>query len=180
MYNLQDLYQKEIKSKIQKELSINNVMAIPDLVKVVVDAGVGTGATNKEIVDKVREDLAKITGQIPQIRGARVAIAGFGIRRGSPVGLRVTLRGKRMWAFLEKLIKIVLPRIRDFRGIKLSSFDGGGNYSIGIEDYTIFPEISVGKVGKSNGLGITIVTTINNKEWAKRLLEELGMPFEKG
>ncbi|MBI4058068.1 50S ribosomal protein L5 [Candidatus Microgenomates bacterium] len=179
LMSLQIVYKEQIMPKLKEELGVKSVMSVPRLVKIVVDMGIGEAADNREILDRAREDLALITGQRPEIRGARRAIAGFVTRRGSPIGLRVTLRGKRMYGFLEKLVRIVLPRIRDFRGVRVSSFDGKGNYTLGVEEYVVFPEVDVAKAGKSRGLGITIVTTAKSNESAKRLLEELGMPFEK-
>lgn len=176
---LQTRYKEEIRPKLQEEMGVKSVMAVPRVEKVVVDMGVGDASGNREVLEQAAQNLASITGQKPQVRGAKIAIAGFGIRRGSPVGLRVTLRGLRMWEFLEKLISIVLPRIRDFRGVKLSSFGGRGSYSIGIEEYSIFPEIDLAKLGKNRGLGITIVTTAKTDQEAKKLLESLGMPFSK-
>lgn len=177
--SLQTQYREEIRPKLQEEMGVKSVMAVPRIEKVVIDMGIGDASDNREVLEQAAHNVAGITGQQPQVRGAKVAIAGFSIRRGSPVGLRVTLRGRRMWDFLEKLIAIVLPRIRDFRGVKLSSFDTRGNYSIGIEEYSIFPEIDLSKLGKNRGLGITIVTTAKTDPEAKKLLESLGMPFQK-
>ena len=177
--SLYTTYKEEIRPKLQEELEVKSVMAVPRIEKVVVDMGVGDAADNREVLDQAVQNLSVITGQKPQVRGARVAIAGFNIRKGSPVGLRVTLRGQKMWNFLEKLIAIVLPRIRDFRGIKTSAFDSKGNYSLGIEEYSIFPEIDMAKMGKNKGLGITIVTSAKNDEDARKLLDSIGMPFEK-
>lgn len=177
--DLQTLYQEQIRPKLKEELGVKSVMAVPRVEKVVIDMGIGDASDNREVLEQAAHNVASITGQRPQVRGAKVAIAGFSIRRGSPVGLRVTLRGRKMWDFLEKLITVVLPRIRDFRGVKLSSFDQRGNYSIGIEEYSIFPEIDLSKLGKNRGLGITIVTTAKTDEDARKLLESLGMPFVK-
>lgn len=177
--SLQDTYRELIRPKLQEEMGVKSVMAVPRILKVVVDMGVGDAADNKEVLEQAAQSLAAITGQKPQVRGARIAIAGFNIRKGSPVGLRVTLRGERMWAFLEKLIAIVLPRIRDFRGIKATSFDSRGNFSLGISEYTIFPEIDLVKLGKNKGIGITIVTTAKTDDDARKLLESIGMPFVK-
>lgn len=176
---LQDLYKEQVIPQLKTEFALKNAMAVPRITKVVVDMGIGEAATNKEILNKELEGLSLITGQRPEIRGAKMDIAGFGIRRGAPVGLRATLRGRRLWEFLEKLFRVVLPRIRDFRGVKASGFDGKGNYTLGLPDNAIFPEIDAVRVSKSRGLGITIVTTAKNDKEAKRLLEELGMLFEK-
>ncbi|MBI3290287.1 50S ribosomal protein L5 [Candidatus Microgenomates bacterium] len=177
--SLQTTYIESIRPKLKDELGVKSLMAVPRVVKIVVDMGVGDAADSREVLDQAAQALSAITGQKPQTRSARIAIAGFNIRKGSPVGLRVTLRGQKMWNFLEKLITIILPRIRDFRGIKTSAFDGRGNYSLGIEEYSIFPEIDVIKVGKNRGLGMTIVTTAKNDADARRLFESIGMPFSK-
>ncbi|MBI4058968.1 50S ribosomal protein L5 [Candidatus Microgenomates bacterium] len=178
--NLQTLYKDEIRPKLQKEIGVKSVMAVPQITKVVLDMGIGEAAKTASVLEQVQAELAAITGQKGQVRPASRDISGFGIRRGQPVGLRVTLRGKYMWSFLEKLFKIVLPRIRDFRGVKTASFDKAGNYTLGITEHTIFPEIDLAKVSRGRGLGITIVTSAKSETQAKRLLEELGMPFEKG
>lgn len=177
--SLQTIYQEQVKPKFTQELRIKNPMAIPRVEKVVVDMGVGEGAKNKELLEQLTKDLALITGQKPQLRRARIAVSGFGIRKNDPVGLRVTLRSGKMYAFLEKLFSVVLPRLRDFRGVKLSAFDKRGNYTLGLSEHTIFPEVDLAKSAKSWGLGITIVTTAQSDGHAKVLLETLGMPFEK-
>ena len=177
---LHTTYNDEIRPKLKEELGVKSVMAVPRITKVVVDMGVGDAADNKEILEQATVALTAVTGQKPQVRGARLAIAGFTIRKGSPVGLRVTLRRQKMWTFLEKLITIVLPRIRDFRGIKTTAFDGRGNYSLGIEEYSIFPEIDATKIAKNRGFGITIVTTAKTNQDARKLLDSIGMPFQKG
>lgn len=177
--SLHTTYNDEIRPKLKEELGVKSVMAVPRITKVVVDMGVGDAADNKEVLSQAEQALIAITGQKPQVRGARAAIAGFTIRKGSPVGLRVTLRGQRMWTFLEKLITIVLPRIRDFRGVKTTAFDGRGNYSLGIEEYSIFPEVDITRLGKNRGFGITIVTTAKTNEDARKLLDGIGMPFAK-
>lgn len=176
---LKNIYTEQIAPKLQKELDLKSIMAVPRITKVVIDMGVGVGSKDKEIIQNLAKDLAIITGQRPQIRQALRAISGFGTRKGDPIGVRVTLRRARMYGFLEKLIKVVLPRLRDFRGVPKTSFDGRGNYTLGTRDHTIFPEIETSSA-KPWGLGITIVTTAKNNEEARRLLEELGMPFEKG
>lgn len=177
--SLQTLYQHELKPKLAQEGGIKNLLAVPTVTKVVIDIGVGGAADTPQTVEQVSRDLALITGQKPQVRKAKLAIAGFNLRKGDTVGLRVTLRGARMYAFLERLFKVVLPRVRDFRGVATRSFDRSGNYSLGLAEYAIFPEIDSPRGGKSWGLGITIVTTAKTDEEAKKLLEELGMPFEK-
>lgn len=177
--NLQTRYKQELKTQLRQELGIKNPMAVPQVEKVVIDVGIGQAAGNRELISEVERDLALITGQKPQLRLARQAIAGFGLRVGDPVGFRTTLRGQRMYVFLEKLFSIVLPRLRDFRGTSLSSFDGRGNYTLGLPEHTIFPEIDVSGVKKTFGLGITIVTSAPTDDYARLLLEKLGMPFEK-
>ncbi len=178
--SLHKTYNEELRPKLKEELGVKSVMGVPRIMKVVVDMGVGDAADNKEVLAQAELALTAITGQRPQVRGAKVAIAGFTIRKGSPVGLRVTLRGQRMWTFLEKLITIVLPRIRDFRGIKTTAFDSRGNYSLGIEEYSIFPEIDTARISKNRGFGITIVTTAKTDKDARKLLDSIGMPFQKG
>lgn len=148
--------------------------------KVVVNIGLGEGAHDRNVIEVASKDLMVITGQKPALRRARVAVAGFKIRKGDPIGLKVTLRGKRMTDFLTKLFSIVLPRLRDFQGVSLKSFDGHGNYSLGIPEQVVFPEIDYSKIDKIRGLEITIVTNAGSDEKAKELLEDLGMPFEHG
>ena len=145
----------------------------------VINLGIGEGATDKSVIEKASQDLAVITGQRPKIAKARVSVAGFKLREGDPIGLVVTLRGERMYNFLEKLFKIVLPRMRDFQGLSIKSFDGRGNYNLGILEYTVFPEIDYSKVEKVRGFQITVVTNAGDDQRAKRLLELLGMPFMK-
>lgn len=176
---LQERYIKEIAPKLAKELDIKNSMSYPKVLKVVVNMGVGQATKDKDLIEKLKKDLATVTGQLPSVRRANVSIATFGIRAGMPVGLAVTLRGERMYAFLDKLFSIVLPRLRDFRGVPLKSFDKSGNYTLGMSEQTIFPELE-GKTSTVHGLEIVIVTNTKNKEVSKRLLQELGMPFEKG
>ncbi|MCJ7805380.1 50S ribosomal protein L5 [Patescibacteria group bacterium] len=175
---LQERYIKEIAPKIAQEFGIKNPMSYPKVVKVVLNMGVGQAVKNKEILETLKKDLAAITGQLPSVRRANVSIASFGIRAGMPVGLAVTLRGDRMYAFLDRLFSIVLPRLRDFRGAPLKNFDQSGNYTLGMSEQTIFPELE-GKTSTVHGLEIVIVTNTKDKEKSKRFLEELGMPFEK-
>ena len=156
-----------------------NIMEKPKLTKIVINAGIGDTLKSKEALAKIVADMAAITGQKPKITKARISIAGFNLRAGMNVGLVVTLRGKCMNAFFEKLVKITLPRLRDFRGVRTTSFDNGGNYTLGVVDHTVFPEIDLAKVDKARGMEITIVTNAKNKEQARELLETLGMPFEK-
>ena len=177
--NLQTIYKQELKTQLRQELGIKNPMVVPRVEKVVIDVGIGKAGGSQELISEVGRDLALITGQKPQLRLARRAIADFGLRVGDPVGFRTTLRGQRMYAFLEKLFGVVLPRIRDFRGTNLSSFDGRGNYTLGLPEHTIFPEIDVSGVKKTFGLGITIVTSAGTDDYARLLLEKLGIQFEK-
>ena len=172
-------YQKQIVSKLANEFNLKNKMAVPKVAKVVINMGIGSSKDSKEEQEKMAAQLATITGQKPSVRPARAAVAGFGVREGQVVGIAVTLRGRRMYEFLQKLFRIVLPRIRDFRGVEKNAFDSLGNYSLGIADTSVFPEIDITRLGKSVGLGITIVTTTADRQQALRLLEELGMPFEK-
>lgn len=170
---------EQTKSQMAEEFGIKNANALPKLEKIVVNMGVGGLLKDKAQMDKAAEELSMITGQKAQPRPAKKSIAGFSIRAGMPVGLRVTLRGDRMYSFLDKLISIVFPRLRDFRGISTKGFDNSGNYSLGFSEQTMFPEIDIAKVEKAKGLEITIVTTAKTKEAGKKLLEHLGMPFEK-
>jgi large subunit ribosomal protein L5 len=172
-------YKKEAAPKLAEEFGIKNKMAIPRVDKVVLNVGVGEIAKNKESLELAKKDLAEITGQLPSIRPAKVSVATFGIRIGMPVGLAVTLRGEQMYAFLQRLISITLPRFRDFRGVSAKSFDASGNFTLGIEEYSVFPEIDLAKPHALKGLEITIVIKGGDKEKSKRLLELLGMPFEK-
>jgi large subunit ribosomal protein L5 len=179
MTRLQEKYNKEIKETLAKEFAIKNVLAIPKLEKVVINMGVGKIAKNQQQMDALKRDIAAITGQAPSIRNAKVSIASFSLRAGMPVGLSVTLRGERMFSFLDRLFSIALPRLRDFRGVPLKSFDQKGNYTLGFEEHTVFPEVDPGKAAQPHGLEITIVTTAGGIEKSKRLLELLGCPFVK-
>lgn len=174
---LKQQYTKEVRKKIQDEFGIKNVMAVPKIEKVVINMGIGEAIQNMKVLDNAADELAQISGQKPVITRARKSIASFKLRAGVPIGTMVTLRGERMYEFLDRLINIALPRVRDFRGVPTRSFDGRGNYTIGIRDHFIFPEIDVSKVDKSKGMNITIVTTAKNDEQARFLLRELGMPF---
>jgi large subunit ribosomal protein L5 len=176
---LREKYEKEIMPKLAEDLGVKNMNAVPKLEKIVINMGVGNLIKDKAAMDKATEELAAITGQKPQSRPAKSSIAGFGIRAGMPVGLRVTLRGDRMYSFLDKLISIVFPRLRDFRGISNKKFDKAGNYSIGFVEHTVFPEIDLAKVDKLKGLEITIVNTAKDEKAGKMLMTYLGMPFEK-
>lgn len=175
---LQQKYEQELASELVKEFGIKNKMATPKVEKVIVNMGIGEEGKDKGQRREAIQDLAAITGQKPSVRQAKVSVAGFGIRKGMPVGLKVTLRGKRMYDFLERLFNIVLPRLRDFRGVSLDSFDNAGNYTLGIEEHSVFPEIDISKT-KPKGLEVTIVTNTKDVKKAESLLRALGMPFEK-
>ena len=174
---LNDKYRKDVVPVLKKEFGIDNEMAVPKIEKVVLNMGVGEAITNVKIVEAAAEELTKIAGQRAVITRARKSIATFKLRAGMPIGCRVTLRGERMYDFLDRLLNIALPRVRDFRGVPSRAFDGRGNYTLGIKDHLVFPEIDPGKVDKSKGLNVTIVTTAGSDDRAKVLLRELGMPF---
>jgi large subunit ribosomal protein L5 len=177
MARLKDRYREEVAPALQERFGIQNPMRIPKLEKIVVNMGVGEAAANSRALDGAMEDLAKITGQKAQLRRARKSIAGFKIRDGMPVGARVTLRGERMWEFLDRLVSIALPRVRDFRGISPRSFDGRGNFALGLREQLIFPEISYDSIDATRGLDVAMVTTAETDEEARELLRLLGMPF---
>ena len=177
MARLKHRYDEEIAPALKERFEIQNPMRIPKLNKIVVNMGVGEAAQDSRRLDGAMEDLARITGQKPQLRRARKSIAGFKIRDGMPVGARVTLRGERMWEFLDRLINIALPRVRDFRGISPRSFDGRGNFALGLREQTIFPEVSYDSIDTTRGLDVAVVTTAESDEEARELLRMLGMPF---
>jgi large subunit ribosomal protein L5 len=174
---LKEHYKKEVRKKLQEEFQIKNPMAVPKVEKIVLNMGVGEAIQNAKILDSAVEELATIAGQKPVITRAKKSIAAFKLREGVPIGTMVTLRGERMYEFLDRLISIALPRVRDFRGVPTRSFDGRGNFTLGVRDHLIFPEIDAGKVDKVKGMNITIVTTAKDDEQARALLRELGMPF---
>ena len=176
---LKEKYTSEVRKKIQDEFKIKNPMAVPKIEKVVVNMGVGEAIQNAKILDSAVDELTTIAGQKPVITKAKKSIASFKLREGQSIGTMVTLRGEKMYEFLDRLISTALPRVRDFRGVASKSFDGRGNYTLGIRDHLIFPEIDITKVDKSKGMNITIVTTAKNDEQARFLLRELGMPFGK-
>lgn len=178
MQRLKKKYIDTVSKEIAKDFKITNVMAVPKVTKVVVNMGIGDTLKDKSLLESAVNEMAAITGQKPSIRKAKISVASFGIRRGMNVGMKVTLRGERMYAFLDKLYSIVLPRLRDFRGVTASSFDKVGNYTLGLAEHSVFPEIDITK-SHPRGLEITIVTNTNNKDISKKLLELLGMPFEK-
>jgi large subunit ribosomal protein L5 len=176
---LKELYTKEVRKKIQDEFQIKNPMAVPKVEKVVINMGLGEAISNAKILDAAADELSQITGQKPVVTKAKKSIASFKLREGQSIGTMVTLRGEKMYEFLDRLISTALPRVRDFRGVPSKSFDGRGNYTLGIRDHLIFPEIDITKVDKSKGMNITIVTSAKNDEQARFLLRELGMPFGK-
>lgn len=176
---LRTRYRSEIAPKLRKEFGLGNVMATPKLEKIVLNMGVGEAIQNIKILEAAVEELAAIAGQRPSIRRAKKSIASFKLREEMPIGCSVTLRGDRMWDFLDRLIAVALPRVRDFRGIPTKSFDGRGNYTMGIRDHLIFQEIDFNKVDKSKGMNVTFVTTAENDEQALHLLRELGLPFAR-
>jgi large subunit ribosomal protein L5 len=173
-------YQKEIVPALMKELGLENVMQVPRVEKVVVNVGMGEAMENPKALDAAVGDIVQITGQKPVVTKARKAIANFKLREGRSIGVKVTLRQERMWAFLDRLMSIVLPRVRDFRGVSPDAFDGRGNYTLGLREQLIFPEIEYDKIDKIRGLEITIVTTAPNDDQARLLLQMMGMPFRKG
>src|ERR687895_2615617 len=179
MARLKDRYNEEIAPALKERFGIENPMRIPKLEKIVVNMGVGEASQDSRRLDGAMEDLARITGQKPQLRRARKSIAGFKIREGMPVGARVTLRGERMWEFLDRLVTVALPRVRDFRGISPRSFDGRGNYAVGLREQTIFPEISYDAIDATRGLDVAVVTTTESDEEARELLRMLGMAFRE-
>ena len=172
-------YAEEVVPKIKKEFGIDNIMAVPRIERISLNMGVGEAIQNIKILDDAVEELAALAGQKPTITRAQKSIAAFKLRQGMPIGARVTLRGNRMWEFLDRLISIALPRVRDFRGVPSKSFDGRGNYTLGIRDHLIFPEVDYNKVERPKGMNITIVTTAGNDERALYMLRELGMPFTR-
>lgn len=176
---LRKLYADEVVPKLKKEFGIANQMAVPRLEKISLNMGMGDAIQNIKILDDAVEELAAIAGQRPTVTRAQKSIAAFKLREGMPIGCRVTLRGERMWEFLDRLISVALPRVRDFRGVPSKSFDGRGNYTLGVRDHLIFQEVDYNKVERSKGMNITIVTTAGNDERAQVLLRELGMPFQK-
>jgi large subunit ribosomal protein L5 len=176
---MKEKYTNEVSPALMKSLGLTNVMQIPRISKVVINIGMGEAMENPKALDAAVQDLSAITGQKPVITKARKSIANFKLREGRAIGTAVTLRGDKMWAFLDRLMNIVLPRVRDFRGVSAESFDGRGNYTLGLREQIIFPEIEYDKVDKVRGMEITIVTTASTDEQAAALLQLLGMPFRK-
>jgi large subunit ribosomal protein L5 len=174
---LRERFTKEVAPALQKELGIDNGMAIPRLEKIVLNMGLGEAVANPKVLDGAVEELSSIAGQKAVVTKAKKSIATYKLRTGMPIGARVTLRGDRMYEFLDRLINIALPRVRDFRGVSTKAFDGRGNYTLGVRDHFIFPEIDYAKTDKSKGLNVTIVTTAGRDDRARALLKQLGMPF---
>ena len=177
MSRLKDRYLKEVVPALKKEFGYKNVMAVPKIEKVVVNMGLGEATANVKIVDIGADELGRITGQRPVTRRAKKSIAAFKVRKGMPIGTMVTLRGPRMYEFLDRLMSVALPRVRDFRGVSPRGFDGRGNYTLGLKDQLIFPEIDYMKVDKSRGMNVSVVTTAKTDEEARKLLQLIGMPF---
>jgi large subunit ribosomal protein L5 len=180
MARLMERYQKEIIKRLGEKLGRTNPMSLPRLQKIVVNMGVGKALAEKTRMEQSAEQLTQITGQRAQVTKAKVAVSGFRLRQGNEIGCRVTLRGRRMYEFLDRLISIALPRIRDFRGVNPKSFDGHGNYSMGLSEQMVFPEIDPDKVTFTQGMDITFVTSTNNDDEARELLRSFGMPFREG
>ncbi|MER3431602.1 MAG: 50S ribosomal protein L5 [Blastocatellia bacterium] len=179
MARLKDKYKTEVAGALAKEFGIKNPMAVPRIKKVVVNMGLGEASSNAKILETAAEELKAITGQKPVITKAKKSIAAFKLRQGMSIGAMVTLRGDRMYEFLDRLISIALPRVRDFRGVSAKAFDGRGNYTLGVREQLIFPEIDFNKVDKTRGMNITIVTSAKNDQQARTLLKRLGMPFRQ-
>ncbi len=179
MNRMKERYQTELVPALKEQMNFSNAMQVPQIQKVVINIGMGEALDNPKSLDAAVSDLQQITGQKPVINKARVSIANFKLREGRAIGVKVTLRGERMWAFLDRLLNIVLPRVRDFRGVSRNAFDGRGNYTLGLREQLIFPDIEYDKLDKIRGMEITIVTSARNDEQAAALLEMLGMPFGK-
>ena len=179
MGSLKELYDTELKAGLQKKLGIENVMEIPKIEKIVLNMGLGEAVQNPKVVDQAAEELSRLSGQKAVVTRAKKSIATFKLRQGMPIGARVTLRHERMYDFLSKLINVALPRVRDFRGVSAKGFDGRGNFSMGITEHIIFPEINYDKIEKIRGLNVTIVTSAKNDDHARALLDAFGMPFRK-
>jgi large subunit ribosomal protein L5 len=177
MTRLRERYEREVAPALKKEFGYKNVMAIPKIEKVVVNMGLGEATQNAKIVDVGADELGRVTGQKPVVTRAKKSIAQFKVRRGMPIGAMVTLRGERMWEFLDRLMSVALPRVRDFRGVSPRGFDGRGNFTLGLRDQLIFPEIDYMKVDKARGMNISVVTTAKTDEESRKLLQLLGMPF---
>ena len=177
MSRLRERYEKEVAPALKKEFGYRNVMAIPKIEKIVVNMGLGEATQNAKIVDVGADEVARVTGQKPVVTRAKKSIAQFKVRKGMPIGAMVTLRGERMWEFLDRLISVALPRVRDFRGVSPRGFDGRGNYTLGLKDQLLFPEIDYMKVDKARGMNISVITTAKSDQESRKLLQLLGMPF---
>ena len=174
---LKEKYTKDVIPALTKEFGYKNVMAVPKIQKVVVNMGLGEATSNAKLVDVGADEVARITGQKPVTRRSKKSIAAFKVRKGQPIATMVTLRGERMWEFLDRLLAIALPRVRDFKGVSPRGFDGRGNYTLGLRDQLLFPEIDYMKVDKARGMNVSVVTTAKTDEEAKKLLQFIGMPF---
>jgi large subunit ribosomal protein L5 len=179
MSRLRERYEKEVVPALTKEFGYKNVMAVPKIKKVVVNMGLGEATSNAKLIEVGSAELASITGQKPVVRRAKKSIAAFKVRKGQPVGTSVTLRGERMYEFLDRLLAIALPRVRDFRGVSPKGFDGRGNFTLGLKDQLLFPEIDYLKVDKSRGMNVSVVTTARTDQEARKLLQLIGMPFRQ-
>ena len=179
MSRLRDKYHKEVVPALTKEFGYKNIMAVPRIEKVVVNMGLGEATSNAKLVDVGADELARIAGQKPVTRRAKKSIAAFKVRKGMPIATMVTLRGERMWEFLDRLTAIALPRVRDFKGVSARGFDGRGNYTLGLRDQLLFPEIDYMKVDKARGMNVSVVTTAKTDEEARKLLQFIGMPFRQ-
>jgi large subunit ribosomal protein L5 len=179
MTRLKEKYQKEVVPALQKEFGYKNVMAVPRIEKVVVNMGLGEATANAKLIDTGADEVARITGQKPVTRRSKKSIAAFKVRKGMPIATMVTLRGERMWEFLDRLMSIALPRVRDFKGVSPRGFDGRGNYTLGLRDQLLFPEIDYMKVDKARGMNVSVVTTAKTDEEARKLLQFIGMPFRQ-
>jgi large subunit ribosomal protein L5 len=179
MSRLKERYQQDVVPALKKEFGYSNVMAVPKIQKVVVNMGLGEATSNVKLIDTGADELGRITGQKPVTRRSKKSIAQFKVRKGQPVGTMVTLRGARMWEFLDRLMNIALPRVRDFKGVSPKGFDGRGNYTLGLRDQLLFPEIDYMKVDKARGMNVSVVTTARTDEEARKLLQFIGMPFRK-
>ena len=177
MTRLKEKYQKDVVPALQKEFGYKNVMAVPKIQKVVVNMGLGEATSNAKLVDVGADELARVTGQKPVTRRAKKSIAAFKVRKGMPIATMVTLRGDRMWEFLDRLMNIALPRVRDFKGVSPKGFDGRGNYTLGLRDQLMFPEIDYMKVDKARGMNVCVVTSAKTDQEARKLLQFVGMPF---
>ena len=177
MTRLKEKYQKDVVPALQKEFGYKNVMAVPKIEKIVVNMGLGEATSNAKLVDTGADEVARITWQKPVTRRAKKSIAQFKVRKGQPIATMVTLRGERMWEFLDRLMNIALPRVRDFKGVSPKGFDGRGNYTLGLRDQLLFPEIDYMKVDKARGMNVSVVTTARTDQEARKLLQFIGMPF---